>query len=197
MRHKHVLLRHIDRAELDDLMFLQRFIAGIIAVVGILALSGCADSWAVKESMSDLRPASTTEGRMSLRVQPCIDRTGYTKRDLGREATEAFIEKLKAVPEFELRDDGRYVVSCDISTYVEGSAFKRWMMPGWGATSGQVAVMVMDSQTGDTVGILRGNATVASGGLYTIGADEAILSSALDDVVEQMRQLATGTTPAK
>lgn len=172
-------------------------IASSIAVAGILVLSGCAVDWAVKESLSDLHPAYTADGRMQLQVQSCIDRTGNAKRELGREATDALVEKLKAVPEFELRVDGRYVVSCDISAFVEGSALKRWLMPGWGATSGQVAVMVVDSKTGETVAILRGHATVAAGGLYTVGADEIILSSALDDVVKQMRQLAAGTVPNK
>jgi hypothetical protein len=172
-------------------------IARSLIAAGILALGGCASDWAAKESVSDLRPVYTANGRMQLQVQTCIDRTGYAKRDLGREATDALVEKLKAVPEFELKADGRYVVSCDISAFVEGSAFKRWLMPGWGATTGQVAVMVADSATGETIAILRGNATVASGGLYTVGADEVILSSALDDVVKQMRQLVAGASPIK
>jgi hypothetical protein len=65
-------------------------------------------------------------------------------------------------------------------------------MPGWGATTGQVAVMVTDSTTGETVAIVRGHATVAAGGLYSVDADRIILSSALDDVVQQLRQLAAG-----
>jgi len=172
-------------------------IARSIFAAGVLTFGGCAADWVAKESISDLRPVYTENGRMQLQVQSCIDRTGYAKRELGREATDAFVEKLKAVPGFELRTDGRYVVSCDISAFVEGSAFKRWLMPGWGATSGQVAVMVVDSTTGETVAILRGHATVATGGFYTVGADEVILSSALDDVVRQMRQLVAGATPIK
>ena len=172
-------------------------IAHSLIAAAILALGGCVSDWAAKESVSDLRPVYTANGRMQLQVQTCIDRTGYAKRDLGREATEALIEKLRAVPEFELKADGRYVLSCDISAFVEGSAFKRWLIPGWGATTGQVAVMVADSTTGETVAILRGNATVAAGGLYSVGADEVILSSALDDVVKKMRQLAAGATPVK
>lgn len=134
---------------------------------------------------------------MQLKVQPCIDRTGYATRELGREATDALVERLAALPEFELKTDGRYVLTCNISTFVEGSAFKRWLMPGWGATSGQVAVMMTDSKTGETVAIIRGQATVAGGGLYTVGASQTILSSALDDVVKQLRLLAAGVVPNK
>ena len=172
-------------------------IARSLIAAGTLALGGCASDWAAKESVSDLRPVHAENGRIPLQVQTCIDRTGYAKRYLGREATDALVEKLKAAPEFELKADGRYVLSCDISAFAEGSAFKRWLMPGWGATTAQVAVMVADSTTGETVAIVRGNATVAAGGLYSVGADEAILSSALDDVVKQMRQLAAGATPVK
>lgn len=164
---------------------------------GLLTLGGCSADLAVKESVSDLRPLAAIDGRLPMQVRPCTDRTGYGGRELGREATDALLGKLKAAGEFEVRDDGRYVVSCDISTFVEGSAFKRWLLPGWGATSGQVAVMIMDSKTGETVAIVRGHATVAAGGLYSVDADQTILASALDDVVKQLRQLAAGAGPKK
>jgi len=158
-------------------------------MLALSMLSGCAADWAHKQSLADLRPIAS-HARLPIRVQACIDRTGYAGRDLGREATEAFLEKLKEAADFEISAEGRYVVSCDLSAFAEGSAFKRWLLPGWGATAGQVAVMVTDSRSGETVAIIRGNATVAGGGLYTIGADRVILASAIDDVVRQMRELA-------
>ncbi len=171
--------------------------APALVLTGVFALEGCASSFAEKESLADLHPVFSTDGRMQLRVQPCIDRTGYASRDLGHEATDTLIAKLKGSPEFEIKTDGRYVLSCDVSAFAEGNAVKRWLLPGWGATSGQVAVMVVDSTTGETMAIVRGAATVAAGGLYSVGADKIILASALDDVVRQLRQLASGKSPGK
>ena len=158
----------------------------------VLAFAGCAADLAVKQSVSDVRGLSTPGTRLSIQVLPCVNRTEYAARDIGKEATAALLDKLRAVNEFQVDASGRYVLACDISTFVEGSAFKRWLMPGWGTTTGQVAVMVTDSSTSETVAIVRGNATVAAGGLYSVDADRIILSSALDDVVRQLRQLAAG-----
>lgn len=164
-------------------------------VASLLALASCAADLAVKQSVADVRPLAATGGRLSMQVRPCTNRTEYVAREIGREASEALLEKLKATGEFDVSSGGRYVVSCDISTFVEGSALKRWLMPGWGATTGQVAVMVMDSTTGETVAIVRGHATVAAGGLYSVDADKIILASALEDVVRQLRLLAAGALP--
>ncbi len=164
----------------------------VLLAAALLAAAGCASELATKESIPDLHPVAVTGGRLQMNVQPCINRTGYTTRDLGKEATEALIEKIGATTELEISATGRYIVTCDILTFVEGSAFKRWVAPGWGATTSQVAVMVTDSSTRETVAIVRGQATVSGGGLYSAGADQIILASALDDVVKQLRQLAVG-----
>lgn len=168
-----------------------------LALAGLLALGGCASQLATKESLPDWRPLPRVGGPMQIQVRRCIDRTGYATRDLSKEATDALVDKLSATTEVEVRPDGRYVVTCDISSFVEGSAFKRWLVPGWGATTGQVAVMVTDSQSGETLAIIRGRATVAAGGLYSVGADQIILASALDDIVRQFRQFAAGNAPLK
>ncbi|AJG19141.1 DUF4410 domain-containing protein [Cupriavidus basilensis] len=173
------------------------FSASALALTGLFALEGCASYLAAKESVSDLHPVAGMSGRMPLQVQACVDRTGYAGRDLGREATEALTAKLKEAAGFELEPDGRYVLTCDISAFEEGSAFKRWLLPSWGTTSGQVAVMITDSATGETIALVRGRATVQAGGLYSVGADKIILASAIDDVVRQLRLLAPDFVPGK
>jgi hypothetical protein len=94
-------------------------------------------------------------------------------------------------------DQGRYVFACDITGFVEGSAFKRWLLPGWGTTVGRIAVMVTDSRSGDTVAIVRASATVSAGGLYSVGADQIILAAAVDDVVKQLQTLAAEAAAKK
>lgn len=177
---------------MEMLRLLKTFTLGL-TLAGLLALGGCASM----ESLSDMYHGFSAERPVQVKVQSCVDRTGYAGRDLGHEAMVALIEKLKADAMFDVRNDGRYVLTCDISAFAEGSALKRWIMPGWGATVGQVAVMVMDSKSGETVAIVRGNATVASGGLYTVGADQYILRSALDEVVKKLHQVVSGAAPDK
>lgn len=162
----------------------------LISISILLLISG---GCATTEAVSDVRHSFSSERPVNIKVQPCVDRTGHTDRDLVHKATIALIEKLKADPMFNVRDDSRYVLSCDISAFVEGSALKRWLIPGWGATVGQVSVMIMDSKSGETVAIVRDNAKVASGGLYSIGADKYILESALDDIVRKLHEDASSS----
>ncbi|CAN0628640.1 conserved protein of unknown function [Burkholderia multivorans] len=169
----------------------------LILPVVATALGGCASLWAMKDSVSDVHPVVLADGRMQVQMRSCVDRTGNPRRDLGREATDAFAEKLRLATEFEMIANGRYVLNCDISGFAEGSAFKRWLMPGWGATTAQVAVMITDAMTGETVGIARGTANVAGGGLYTLGADKVILGVALDDVVRQLRKMVAESSTRK
>lgn len=154
-------------------------------------LSACAYTGVVTEAP----PKPVVFGPIEVRVEPCVDRTETKGRDLGAQATKAFGEKLRATQEFVVREGARYRLACDVTAFVEGSAIKRWLMPGWGATVGQVSAMLSDSATGETVLILRGNATLASGGLYTIGADTYIVPSAVDDVVGRMCAWARGESP--
>ncbi len=137
-------------------------------------------------------PGSPPGGIIALRLQPCVDRTHTQGRDLGSEATAAFIEALKQSQAFRLDSGAQYTLICEVDLFIEGSALKRWLLPGCGSTVGQVAAMITDSRTGRTVLIARGNANVNSGGLYTIGADTYILSTAVNDAVRQMANWARG-----
>jgi hypothetical protein len=132
---------------------------------------------------------------VEVRVEQCVDRTETKGRDLGAQATRAFEEKLRATKEFVVKDDARFRLACDVTSFVEGSAIKRWLLPGWGATVGQVSAMLTDTTTGEIMTIARGNATLASGGLYTIGADSYIVPTAVDDVVQRLRAWALGESP--
>jgi hypothetical protein len=155
------------------------------------ALAGC-----VTQSMVDVREPAPVGRPVAMRVGPCVDRTGGAGRNLGQEATQAFEERLGASSEFVLKGDARFHLACEVIGFVEGSAVKRWLMPGWGATVGRIAAMVTDTATGDVVVLARGDATVSSGGFYTIGADTYILSQAVDEVVRQLRAWASGTYDA-
>lgn len=166
-------------------------VASRAAGVIVLLAGACAQTGV--SSVSNEPPTRPLAGRpIDVRVEHCVDRTETKGRDLGAQATRAFVEKLRATKEFAVTDSARYRIACDVSGFVEGSAVKRWMLPGAGATVGQVSAMVTDTATGEILVIARGNATVAGGGLYTIGADDYIVAAAVDTAVAQLQAWARG-----
>jgi hypothetical protein len=161
----------------------------LLASATVALLAGCA---AQVGAVADLPAQAPRALPVDVRMEPCIDRTETPGRSLALDATRAFDEKIRATKEFVVRDGSRFKLACDVSGFVEGSAVKRWILPGWGATVGQVSAMLTDATTGEILIIARGNATVAGGGLYSIGADTYIVASAVDEVVRQLRAWATG-----
>jgi hypothetical protein len=128
----------------------------------------------------------------SVRIDPCQDRTGTSGRDLATEGTRALTEKIKAAGLFEIGADAAFVLTCDIEQFAEGSAFKRWLLPGYGTTRAQIAVALWEKSGDKMLGAFRSHSQVQAGGLYTIGADQYILGTAFDDVIKQLREWLRG-----
>lgn len=163
------------------------------AALLLVLLEACVTEGVSTEGDSHPPPA----GPIAVEIEPCIDRTETATRNLGGEATQAFAERLRATREFVVSEKARYRLACEVTGFVEGSAVKRWILPGWGATVGQVSAMLTDRQTGEILIIARGNATVSAGGFYTIGADSYIVGTAVENVVEQLRGWASGAPATK
>jgi hypothetical protein len=123
-----------------------------------------------------------------VRIEPCQDRSGFTGRDLASEGTRLLNQKVAATNVFVVAEDAPLVLTCDIERFAEGSAFQRWLWPGWGPTQASVTVMVWQKPEEKTLALLRSQSSVEVGGLYTIGADQYILSVAFDDIVGQLKQ---------
>ena len=130
-----------------------------------------------------------------VQIEPCVDRTETSGRDLGLEATRAFEEKLRATKEFVVAKSARYRLACEVSAFVESSAVRSWGSIGWGATVGQVSAMLTDTEARETVMIAQGNASVSGGGLYRAGAEAYIVDTAVHSVVEQLRGWVRGELP--
>jgi len=80
----------------------------------------------------------------------------------------------------------KLVLDSKILDYDEGNAFKRWLLPGWGAT-----VLTIQSdlrQDGQLVGTVDAKRTVSAGGGYTIGAWKTIFDNIAGDIVEDLRE---------
>jgi hypothetical protein len=161
----------------------------IIALLAVMIFVGCAT-----QSVPVFQEAFVPARHHYIRVEPCRDRSGFKgERGLAAEATEGLKEKLAATQVFEVNTEGSLVLACDIETFVEGSAFQRWVLPGWGATEAKVAVVIFEKPGDKVLATLRSQSSVGSGGLFSIGADQYILSVALNDIVKQMEAWAKGS----
>ncbi len=126
----------------------------------------------------------------TIQIEPCIDRTkNSASRDIAGEATKSLREKISESGLFEIKDIGELMLTCDVERFVEGSAFKRWLMPGWGATKAKITVMIWEKSSQTVLTVLSSVATVESGGLYTLGADQYIIGVAIDDIVTQLKRV--------
>jgi hypothetical protein len=165
---------------LSVIQFLMRIACGFLLVFWV---QGCA----VDQVMTEMRDRQELNLPMPIKVQPCIDRTGTEVADLGAQATETFQEEFNATEEFTVEPDGRFVLVCEVTNFLPGNAVERWILPGSGVTVGNVSAMIQDSRTGEILIIIEGTATVGSGGLYTIGAWNYIVPTAVKNIVDKLQ----------
>jgi hypothetical protein len=158
------------------------FIAHGLKAMVFLSLTSCATRSAVQYPT----PFDASKYK-TIRIDKCIDRTGLAgTRDISTEATQSLHENISDLNLFEIRPDGELMLSCDIERFAKGSALKRWILPGWGATKAKITVMVWEQSSQKVLAILSSIASVESGGLYTIGADHYIIDVAIEDIVRQL-----------
>ena len=81
----------------------------------------------------------------------------------------------------------KLVLAADIVEYEAGDAFKRWLLPGWGATVLVVRGTLVDAEN-RKVGSVEAKRTVEAGGGYTIGAWETIFRDVANDIVTRLRE---------
>lgn len=85
------------------------------------------------------------------------------------------------------KDDSysKLVMNVKILDYDEGNAFKRWMMPGWGATKLSITAEILEN---DNV-IADSNATykIYAGGVYSIGAWKKVFDNIAEVIVEDFK----------
>jgi hypothetical protein len=104
---------------------------------------------------------------------------------------------MKTAKLFEVTMDALLVLTCDVERFTEGSALKRWVMPGLGATQAAISVMVWEKPEEKLLATFRSQSSVSAGGLYTIGTDQYILGVAFDDIVKQLEAWTKGMNPSR
>jgi hypothetical protein len=160
----------------------------ILKLAAVISLVGCA----TQSADQYLKPFEVGKYK-TMRIEPCVDRTGQSgSRDIAAEATESLKEKIIGSSLFAINQSGELALTCDVERFAEGSAFKRWLWPGWGATKAKITVMVWEHSSQSVLAVLSSVAKVESGGLYTIGADQYIIGVAVADIVEKLNNWSQG-----
>lgn len=81
-------------------------------------------------------------------------------------------------------EQGPYVLNAEITDYDPGSAGKRWIWPGYGATELSVQCTIYEGD--QKVGNVFARRTIEAGGLYTAGAWKGVFESVAEDIVEEL-----------
>lgn len=86
----------------------------------------------------------------------------------------------------------KLILTADIVQYDKGDAFKRWLVPGWGATVLVVRGALYESDD-RKVGSVDAKRTVDAGGGYTVGAWQTIFRNVADDVIVKLAEQVKGS----
>ncbi len=87
---------------------------------------------------------------------------------------------------------GKYVLKTTILTYEPGSALKRWIMPGWGATLLRAKSSLAKGADKKTIAEIDFDGNVTAGGFYTVGADKYIVDWFGEELAKKLREAVGG-----
>ena len=162
------------------------FLPLVGTTVIILALQGCGSV----DHQLMLKDNYIPRTGMRVEVGMVTDETGQTNYhepiNLKDRMTWALNKKLKEKALLPTNDkSNRIIIDTKIVEYEQGSAWKRWLLPGWGATV--LSVKCDLKEANQLIGSLDARRTVSAGGAYTRGAWYTIFESLAEDIVEELQ----------
>ena len=155
-----------------------------IAVLAAIFFWGCANV----QHQASFNKNYLPKEAVSIKVAEVINDTGYNfdievEKMLSDNLEEQLNEEsLLCLGELE----PNLFLESRIIGYKKGSAFKRWMMPGWGATELSIRCDLKDDKN-NLVGSAMASREIIAGGLYTVGAWETIFKEVANDVAEDLK----------
>jgi len=90
-------------------------------------------------------------------------------------------------------DEKYFILSVNITDYEMGNAFKRWLMPFYGATILKVEGELTDSIKGESVTKFEHRQSIVAGGLYTVGGWKTIFDTVARDIATDLKRRASDT----
>lgn len=168
-----------------------------IQLCSVLLLLVFAGGCATGKPMTWMEQGTDLSSYKVYEVTPVVNDTGKKYDfDVAGEITEAIKTKLKDKGYVIAGDgaggEGVLVLKCSLTAYEPGSALKRWLAPGYGATQCTVKCPLIDKKTGKPIGEIMVAKAISAGGLYSIGAHKSILGIVADDIAEQIDAKAKG-----
>jgi len=100
---------------------------------------------------------------------------------------DAFAKKLAKDNLLWLQDNNpKITLNVGILEYSEGNAFKRWLIPGWGAT---ILIIEADLKEGnEIIGTGRATRNIGFGGAFTIGAWKDVYDDIATDLIGDFKK---------
>lgn len=150
----------------------------------VIFAGGCATG----KPMSWIDKGTSLSSYQVFEVVPVSNDTGKTydfdvAADLTKEIKSKLGDKGYRVADNSTAGQSVIVLKSSLILYEPGSALKRWLYTGYGATQCTVKSALIDKKKGETIGEIQVAKTISEGGLlYSIGAHMRILDNILDNV---------------
>ena len=154
-------------------------------MIVLILFAGCANV----QHQAKLDKTYLPKEDVSIRVDKVVNDTGFDfDIDIETKLADALEDKLLEEDLLWLGGEEPAALSMEsrIVGYRKGSAFKRWMMPGWGATQLSIRCELKDGK-GNKVGSAMASREIVAGGLYTVGAWQTVFNDVAHDVAVDLR----------
>ena len=163
---------------------IRRLIHALIISLTLISFWGCANV----QHQASFNKNYLPKENVRIKVAKVVNDTGFTfDIDIEQMLTNALEQQLMEENLLNLgKTEPNLFLESRIIGYKKGSAFKRWMMPGWGATELAIQCDLKDGNN-NLVGSAMSNREVFAGGLYTVGAWETIFKETANDVAEDLK----------
>ncbi|MDY3204024.1 MAG: DUF4410 domain-containing protein [Arcobacter sp.] len=99
---------------------------------------------------------------------------------------EALFEELKNNELLVSGNEAKIDLQVSILDYQEGNAFKRWLLPGWGATVLKVEATLKENN--DVIATSKIDSNIAAGGGYTIGAWKYVYTGVAKKLISDIKE---------
>ena len=147
----------------------------------LIFFTGCA----TKSSLV-LKDGYSFKEKPSINIDKITNNTSKIyKHNIEETMKEALIKEFKDNNLLALSNNSNIDLEVSILNYEEGNAFKRWLMPGWGATILNVEAILKEN--GNIIATSKINNNIPAGGAYTIGAWRQVFFDTAEKLVEDIQ----------
>jgi hypothetical protein len=161
----------------------ERIIYLFITLAAVVLLSSCAPKASIKYETDALsKPGATVElGDVSIKNEDIFE---VDAKRMLRDALKKELAKRDILWSGDQSAE-RFTLSTQVLNYEMGSAFKRWLLPGYGSTILEVEGELKDRK-GTVVATINHKRGVYAGGAFTIGAWKTIFDSVASDIAREL-----------